>query len=168
MRAASCFTPTTRAAKPHDLHDNPFAALVFYWQPLSRQVRVEGPVERVAPDESDALFCQPSEGTSAEAHASAQSQVVRDRDFLQKQFEGLSGRSPARTCRDLRTGAATGWCPKASSSGRKAKIGCTTGCVTGATCGQLGDRAFGTLGAGAGLRQRLGADWQGGGWGLVL
>jgi len=86
------FYTNYQGRKAHDLHDNPFAALVFYWQPLSRQVRVEGPVERVAPDESDRYFASRPRGHQLEAHASAQSQVVRDRDFLQKQFEDLSGR----------------------------------------------------------------------------
>ena len=86
------FYTNYQGRKADDLHDNPFAALVFYWQPLSRQVRVEGPVERVAPDESDRYFASRPRGHQLEAHASAQSQVVRDRDFLQKQFEELSGR----------------------------------------------------------------------------
>jgi len=86
------FYTNYQGRKAHDLHDNAFAALVFYWQPLSRQVRVEGPVEKVAPDESDRYFANRPRGHQLEAHASAQSQVVRDRDFLQKQFEELSGR----------------------------------------------------------------------------
>jgi len=86
------FYTNYQGRKADDLHNNPFAALVFYWQPLSRQVRVEGPVERVAPDESDRYFASRPRGHQLEAHASAQSQVVRDRDFLQQQFEELSGR----------------------------------------------------------------------------
>ena len=46
----------------------------------------------MAPDESDRYFASRPRGHQLEAHASAQSQVVRDRDFLQKQFEELSGR----------------------------------------------------------------------------
>jgi len=80
------FYTNYQGRKAHDLHDNPFAALVFYWQPLSRQVRVEGPVEKVAPDESDRYFASRPRGHQLEAHASAQSRVIPDRDFLEEKF----------------------------------------------------------------------------------
>jgi len=76
--------------KAHDLHENPFAALVFYWQPLSRQVRVEGAVEMVGPDESDRYFASRPRGHQIEAHASQQSQVISDRVVLEQQFEAVS------------------------------------------------------------------------------
>jgi pyridoxine/pyridoxamine 5'-phosphate oxidase len=38
------------------LDANPTAALAFWWEPLQRQVRVEGPVERLPDEESDAYF----------------------------------------------------------------------------------------------------------------
>jgi len=76
--------------KARDLQDNPFAAVVFHWQPLSRQVRVEGSVEMVEPDESDRYFASRPRGHQLEAHASQQSQVVSDRAFLEQQFEALS------------------------------------------------------------------------------
>ena len=73
--------------KARELKENPFAALVFYWQPLSRQVRVEGAVERVAADESDRYFASRPRGHQLEAHASSQSQVIKDRGFLEEQFK---------------------------------------------------------------------------------
>ena len=82
--------------KARELKENPFASLVFYWQPLSRQVRVEGAVERVAADESDRYFASRPRGHQLEAHASPQSQVIRDRDFLQQQFEEVSGQFAGR------------------------------------------------------------------------
>src|SRR5947209_3509564 len=42
--------------KGRELAANPRAALVFWWPPLERQVRVEGTVERLSPEESDAYF----------------------------------------------------------------------------------------------------------------
>ena len=42
--------------KGAELAENPRAALLFYWHPLGRQVRIEGSVERVAAEEADALF----------------------------------------------------------------------------------------------------------------
>lgn len=76
--------------KAHDLKENPFAALVFHWLSLSRQVRVEGPVEMVEPGESDRYFASRPKGHQIEAHASSQSQVIKDRAFLQQQFKNVT------------------------------------------------------------------------------
>ena len=78
--------------KAQELEENPFAALVFYWPPLSRQVRVEGAVERLAGDESDAYFASRPRGHQLEAHASAQSRVIEDRAFLARQFAAAAER----------------------------------------------------------------------------
>lgn len=76
--------------KAHDLKENPFAALVFHWLSLSRQVRVEGFVEMVEPGESDRYFASRPKGHQIEAHASSQSQVIKDRAFLQQQFKNVT------------------------------------------------------------------------------
>ncbi|MDG5467381.1 pyridoxamine 5'-phosphate oxidase [Deltaproteobacteria bacterium IMCC39524] len=81
------FYTNYQGRKARELKENPFAALVFYWQPLSRQVRVEGAVERVASDESDRYFASRPRGHQLEAHASSQSQVIKDRGFLEEQFK---------------------------------------------------------------------------------
>src|SRR5210317_876073 len=80
------FYTNYQGRKARELEENPFASLVFYWQPLSRQVRVEGAVERVAADESDRYFASRPRGHQLEAHVSAQSQVIKDRVFLEEQF----------------------------------------------------------------------------------
>ena len=81
------FYTNYQGRKARELKENPFASLVFYWQPLSRQVRVEGAVERVAADESDRYFASRPRGHQLEAHASSQSQVIKDRGFLEEQFK---------------------------------------------------------------------------------
>ena len=58
------------------------AALVFWWQGLERQVRVEGTVERVSAAESDAYFARRPRGSRLSAVASPQSAVVPDRAAL--------------------------------------------------------------------------------------
>lgn len=73
--------------KARDLKDNPLAALVFHWQPLSRQVRIEGRVELLTAEESDLYFASRPRGHQLEAHASSQSQVIKDRGFLEEQFK---------------------------------------------------------------------------------
>jgi pyridoxamine 5'-phosphate oxidase len=68
--------------KGRELKENPQAALLFYWDPLGRQVRVEGRVERVPAEESDAYFATRPEGARAGAHASRQSEVLESRAEL--------------------------------------------------------------------------------------
>ncbi len=62
--------------KAQDLDANPFACAVIWWDRLHRQVRVEGGVELVAADVSDAYFSTRSRGSQIGAWASPQSQVL--------------------------------------------------------------------------------------------
>jgi pyridoxamine 5'-phosphate oxidase len=68
--------------KGGELDANPQAALLFYWDPIGRQVRVEGRVERVGADESDAYFATRPRGAQLAAAASRQGRVLADRDEL--------------------------------------------------------------------------------------
>jgi pyridoxamine 5'-phosphate oxidase len=68
--------------KGGELDANPRAALLFYWDPLGRQVRVEGPVARVSPDESDAYFATRPRGAQLAAVASQQGRVLASREEL--------------------------------------------------------------------------------------
>jgi pyridoxamine 5'-phosphate oxidase len=69
--------------KGRELEANPRAALLLYWEPPGRQVRIEGTVERVSAEESDAYFATRPEGARAGAHASRQSEVLSDRAELE-------------------------------------------------------------------------------------
>jgi pyridoxamine 5'-phosphate oxidase len=82
--------------KGRELEANPHAALLFHWDPLGRQVRVEGGVERVAPEESDAYFATRSAGARAGALASRQSDVLGDRGELERRAAELAGADLAR------------------------------------------------------------------------
>jgi len=68
--------------KSHDLIANPEAALLFYWEPLGRQVRVEGAVDRTSSDESDAYYASRDVASRIGAYASHQSRPVADRGTL--------------------------------------------------------------------------------------
>ena len=68
--------------KGGELDANPRAALLFYWDPLGRQVRVEGTVDRVSAEESDAYFATRPRGAQLAAAASRQGRVVANRAEL--------------------------------------------------------------------------------------
>lgn len=68
--------------KGRELAQNPWAALQFHWVELERVVRIEGPVERVAPDESDAYFKSRPLDSRLGAWASPQSEVIGSRAVL--------------------------------------------------------------------------------------
>jgi pyridoxamine 5'-phosphate oxidase len=70
--------------KGRELETNPVAAATMLWHPLQRQVRVEGSVSRVSAAESDAYFASRPHGSQLSAAASPQSQVVADRDELER------------------------------------------------------------------------------------
>ena len=83
------FYTNYRSRKARELAANARAALVFYWHPLDRQVRVEGSVERATPQESDAYFqCRPR-GSCISAWASPQSEVITDRRVLESRSAEL-------------------------------------------------------------------------------
>jgi len=75
--------------KSDELEQNPRAALVFYWRPLGRQVRVEGSVERVPEAESAAYFATRPRGSQLAAWASQQSRPLRSREELGRRYAEL-------------------------------------------------------------------------------
>jgi pyridoxamine 5'-phosphate oxidase len=78
--------------KGRDIDENPVAALLFHWDPLGRQVRIEGPIERIDPAESDEHFGTRPRGAQIGAHASWQSQPITDRDELDRRVQAVASR----------------------------------------------------------------------------
>jgi pyridoxamine 5'-phosphate oxidase len=70
--------------KGRDLAANPRAALLFHWDPLGRQVRVAGPVERLGEDECDAYFATRPPGAQAAARGSRQGAPMGSREELEE------------------------------------------------------------------------------------
>ena len=62
--------------KNDDVRSNPYASLVFWWRELERQVRVEGPVERLRDEESQVYYDTRARGSRIGAWASEQSKVL--------------------------------------------------------------------------------------------
>lgn len=82
--------------KGREIEAHPMAAIVFPWNLLSRQVRIEGNVERVSPTESDEYFSTRPRDSQTGAWASHQSDVIADRGVLEsrwasaaEQYEGV-------------------------------------------------------------------------------
>lgn len=72
--------------KGRELAANPYAALLFHWIELERQVRIEGKVEQVTAEESEAYFHSRPLLSRLGAIASEQSRPVANRDVLESRF----------------------------------------------------------------------------------
>ncbi len=83
------FFTNYQSRKARDLAYHSFAALLFYWEVLGRQIRIEGRTERLSDEESDAYFASRPRGNQLSAYASCQSQVIASRDELVAEFEQL-------------------------------------------------------------------------------
>ena len=68
--------------KSHELDSNPEAALLFYWETLGRQVRIEGSVTRTTESESDGYYATRDFGSRIGAYASHQSRPIGSRAEL--------------------------------------------------------------------------------------
>jgi len=80
------FYTSYHSRKGRELTANPRAALVFYWNELEREVRIEGAVEKVSAAESDEYFASRPLGSRHAAIASPQSEVVASRAMLETRF----------------------------------------------------------------------------------
>jgi len=85
------FFTNYNSVKAAQLDANPFAALVFYWAQLDRQVRVEGSVVRTSAQESRDYFGTRPRESQIGAWASAQSEVISGRDVLEQRAHELEG-----------------------------------------------------------------------------
>jgi len=72
--------------KANELDENPQACLLFYWSSFWRQVRIEGPVEKVSAAESEEYFQSRPLGSKLGAWASHQSIVISGRESLEARF----------------------------------------------------------------------------------
>jgi pyridoxamine 5'-phosphate oxidase len=83
------FFTNYESRKGEELAENPQAALLFAWLELERQIRIEGRVEKVTPEESKIYFQSRPKGSQIGAWASPQSRVVGSREVLEKRAEAL-------------------------------------------------------------------------------
>lgn len=93
------FFTNYESQKGKELAARPYAALLFHWHELERQVRIKGTVDRVSADESDAYFHSRPAASRIGAWASPQSAEIPNREFLEeaeKRFSADFGDKPPR------------------------------------------------------------------------
>jgi pyridoxamine 5'-phosphate oxidase len=88
------FYTNYQGRKGRELDSNPMAALLFYWQVLDRQVRIEGKVSRVSAKESDTYFNSRPFGSRLSASISPQSEVIPNREYLINKRKELIEKHP--------------------------------------------------------------------------
>lgn len=91
------FFTNLHSRKGRELEANPRAALLFYWDALQRQVRVEGRIEALPPAESDDYFRSRHRGSQISAWTSPQSQTVPDRAALDRRWSEIEERFAGRS-----------------------------------------------------------------------
>jgi pyridoxamine 5'-phosphate oxidase len=83
------FFTNYQSQKGKQMDDNPHVALVFFWKELERQVRIEGLIEKVSEEESDAYYHSRPVGSRIGAWASPQSEVIGNRNVIENNFAAL-------------------------------------------------------------------------------
>jgi len=80
------FFTNYKSKKGKEIEENPFGSLLFYWDKLERQVRIEGKIEKVTKEESEAYFKTRPYKSRLGAWASKQSTVIESRSVIVKEF----------------------------------------------------------------------------------
>ncbi len=93
------FYTNRESRKGRELAANPHAAIAIHWHALGRQIRLEGPVEQLSDEESDAYFEGRPYGSRLSAWASAQSSVLPDYETLEQRVVEFGARYPAEVPR---------------------------------------------------------------------
>ncbi len=86
------FYTNYQSRKGQHLLAHPKAAMLFHWKSLRRQVRLEGPVSPVTPEEADAYFASRARGSQIGAWASDQSRPLESRFALEKRVAEFAAR----------------------------------------------------------------------------
>ncbi|UKJ06255.1 pyridoxamine 5'-phosphate oxidase [Solitalea lacus] len=83
------FFTNYNSRKGHELRQNPFACISFFWLELQRQIIIEGVIEKVSLDESTRYYQTRPKGSQLGAWVSEQSTVIADREVLENKLAEL-------------------------------------------------------------------------------
>lgn len=83
------FYTNYNSRKGKEISINPNAALLFYWMELERQIRIEGRIEKLSKEESLEYFNSRPLDSRYGSLASSQSEIIPDREYLEKKFSEL-------------------------------------------------------------------------------
>ncbi|MGV2830110.1 pyridoxamine 5'-phosphate oxidase [Myxosarcina sp. GI1(2024)] len=86
------FYTNYQSVKAKQLTANPYAALVFLWDKLERQIRIEGEVEKLTAKESDDYFYSRPRASQLGALASNQSEIIANRQVLDENLAALTAK----------------------------------------------------------------------------
>lgn len=86
------FFTNYQSRKGKEMEENPFAALLFFWKELERQVRIEGRIQKISVEESDEYFSERPRESQIGAWSSPQSEIIDSREFLQEKTEEYNER----------------------------------------------------------------------------
>lgn len=90
--AGFVFYTNYESRKGKEMTSHPFAALTFFYPELERQIRIEGTVEKVSPDDSDGYFASRPRSSQLGAWVSHQSAVIDNREVLENRQRELEMR----------------------------------------------------------------------------
>lgn len=88
------FSTNYESRKALELDENPWASMLFHWDRLERQVRIEGGVAKIGSEESDAIFGARPRGARLGSWASPQSRPIAGRDTLLARLAEMQRRFP--------------------------------------------------------------------------
>ena len=86
------FFTNDESNKGRELAENPNAALLFHWKSLRRQVRIDGPVDRVSSDDADKYFATRSRESQLGAWVSDQSRPLESREKFERAYDEAKAR----------------------------------------------------------------------------
>jgi len=92
--AGFVFYTNAQSRKGAEIRANPYAALLFHWKSLGRQIRIEGPLEEVSPDMADAYFLSRHPDSRLGSAASDQSRPLDSRETYLARVEQLREEYP--------------------------------------------------------------------------
>lgn len=88
------FYTNYQSHKGQQIDHHPKASMVFWWEPLKRQVRIKGTIEKLETEVSDSYFASRSRGSQIGAWASLQSQAIEERGVLEARIQEMEERFP--------------------------------------------------------------------------